>query len=127
MLKTEVTHEEFPMERIAEMWDGFAWVRSGVPEVASCCVSAAALAGLSHSAVLRTPKLWCYFLLTGTESNSYAQSLVLAQRTQHLCGVRGHCYTAQTRAARLMDPLASSEHVTAPASARSPCCFGHGH
>lgn len=38
-------------------------------------------------------------------------------------GVSGHCCAAQSRAARLM---ANSQHVTAPVSARSPCCFVHG-
>lgn len=35
---------------------------------------------------LRTLRFWCYFLLMGTETNSYAKSLVLAQRPQHFCG-----------------------------------------
>lgn len=93
-------------------------------EVAGCC--AAVLVGLSHGAVLRTVKFWCYFLLVGTESNSCAKNLVLAHRLQHSVGVSGHCCAAQTRAAGLMGPLANSQHVTAPVSARSPCCFVHG-
>lgn len=38
-----------------------------------------------------------------------------------------YCCTAQTRAVRLMDPLATSQHVTALVSAKSPCCFVKEH